>query len=172
MDWNETRSQVQVLSPPVINLSLNLISVFCPPLYRRKTVYTSLGFGKQERICVKYMGHRKHAMSGIIINNLVRSFNSTKVFQVPLGDWENGLKAGVWEWEFRVTIRKHFLTMKVLKWGVVSFLKEDFKNRSASHLPGSIWVSPHLQRKHGQHVPWRFLLLKEYIGLTRKSPGT
>lgn len=33
----------------LLNLSLNLISVFCPPLYRRKTVYTSLGFGKQRR---------------------------------------------------------------------------------------------------------------------------
>lgn len=58
------------------------------------------------------------------------------LLQVVARHRENELKAAVWE--FTVTKRKNFLITKVLKRSIESFLKEDFKNRSAFHLPGMI----------------------------------
>lgn len=51
-------------------------------------------------------------------------------------DSEYGLKASVGG--FKAPKTKSFLTMEVLKKDVESLLKEDFENKSASHLPGMI----------------------------------
>lgn len=85
-----------------------------------------------ERIHVKYLAHSKHnSVSSIITgNNLIKGFKNVKCYFR-----ENEIKARAWE--FRVTKRKHFLIM-VPKRSMGSFLKEDFKNRSVSHLPGVI----------------------------------
>lgn len=64
------------------------------------------------------------------------------------------------------------MTTEVLKKDVESLLKEDFKNEKwFSSARDDLNVVPS-KGQRGQHDHLWFLLLKEYIELARKSPGT
>lgn len=73
---------------------------------------------------------------------------------------------------FRVTKRKKFLTMEVLKKDVESLLKEGFKNEKCfSSARDDVNVVPS-EGQRGERAHLWLLLLKEYTGVARKSPGT